>query len=63
MVLRLPKKQNPLISQGVFTLYGGEGGIRTPDTLLRYAPLAGECLRPLGHLSNMGAYRTYFLSI
>ncbi len=30
---------------------GGEGGIRTLDTLLRYTPLAGERLRPLGHLS------------
>src|SRR3990167_3508411 len=30
---------------------GGEGGIRTPDTLLRCTPLAGERLRPLGHLS------------
>ena len=30
---------------------GGEGGIRTPDTLVRYTPLAGERLRPLGHLS------------
>src|SRR3989338_7762207 len=31
--------------------YGGEGGIRTPDTLMRCTPLAGERLRPLGHLS------------
>ena len=30
---------------------GGEGGIRTRDTLLGYTPLAGERLRPLGHLS------------
>tara|TARA_R110000796_G_scaffold185697_1_gene302559 strand:- start:9535 stop:9885 length:351 start_codon:yes stop_codon:yes gene_type:complete len=30
---------------------GGEGGIRTRDTLLRYTPLAGERLQPLGHLS------------
>lgn len=30
---------------------GGEGGIRTLDTLLRCTPLAGERLRPLGHLS------------
>ena len=32
-------------------LRGGEDGIRTHDTLLRYTPLAGERLRPLGHLS------------
>ncbi len=31
---------------------GGEGEIRTLDTLLEYAPLARECLRPLGHLSR-----------
>ena len=32
--------------------FGGEGGIRTLDTgFSPYAPLAGECLRPLGHLS------------
>ena len=30
---------------------GGEGGIRTLDTLLTYTPLAGERLQPLGHLS------------
>ncbi|GBH11738.1 Transcription-repair coupling factor [Pseudomonas syringae pv. actinidiae] len=30
---------------------GGERGIRTPDTLLRCTPLAGERLRPLGQLS------------
>src|SRR6266478_3141169 len=32
--------------------FGGERGIRTLDTGFGpYAPLAGECLRPLGHLS------------
>ena len=34
-------------------LAGGERGIRTLDTpFWAYAPLAGECLRPLGHLSG-----------
>ena len=33
---------------------GGELGIRTPDTLLAYTRLAGEHLRPLGQLSNIG---------
>lgn len=28
---------------------GGDGGIRTLDTLLGYAHLANECLQPLGH--------------
>ena len=37
-------------------LRGGEKGIRTLDTtLLSYAPLAGEYLQPLGHLSAAGA--------
>jgi hypothetical protein len=33
--------------------YGGDAGIRTLDTGFGpYAPLAGECLRPLGHVSG-----------
>ena len=32
---------------------GGDAGIRTLDTGFGpYAPLAGECLRPLGHVSG-----------
>ncbi len=34
------------------TLTGGERGIRTLDELLAHTPLAGERLRPLGHLSG-----------
>lgn len=34
------------------SMNGGEEGIRTLDTLLTYTPLAGERLRPLGHLSG-----------
>ena len=30
---------------------GGDGGIRTLDALLAHTPLAGEHLRPLGHVS------------
>ena len=30
---------------------GGDGGIRTHDALLAHTPLAGEHLRPLGHVS------------
>ncbi len=33
-------------------LTGGEGGIRTLDGILSHTPLAGERLRPLGHLSS-----------
>lgn len=42
------KPKNDEISRG----NGGEDGIRTHDTLLTYTPLAGERLRPLGHLSG-----------
>ncbi len=35
-------------------LSGGDEGIRTLDTLLGYTPLAGERLRPLGHVSAAG---------
>ena len=35
------------------TVFGGEGGIRTLDTLLTYTPLAGERLQPLGHFSGL----------
>ena len=31
---------------------GGDGGIRTLDTLVGYAHLANECLQPLGHVST-----------
>ena len=31
---------------------GGEDGIRTHEALLEPTPLAGERLRPLGHLSG-----------
>ena len=36
---------------------GGEGGIRTLDELLTHTPLAGERLRPLGHLSEISPIR------
>src|SRR4051812_20664720 len=37
---------------------GGEGGIRTRGSLLSYARLASEYLRPLGHLSRYGVWRS-----
>jgi hypothetical protein len=48
----LSNKKSPIFRLGFLEFNGGEGGSRTPDTLLRYAPLAGECLRPLGHFST-----------
>ena len=35
----------------VIVVYGGEGGIRTLDTLLTYTHFPGVLLKPLGHLS------------
>ena len=33
---------------------GGDEGIRTLDGLMTHTPLAGERLRPLGHVSTAG---------
>ena len=39
------------------SLDGGDEGIRTLDTSFGpYAPLAGECLRPLGHISGLPVF-------
>ena len=35
---------------------GGDGGIRTLDTLNTYDDLANRCLQPLGHVSSAGAF-------
>jgi hypothetical protein len=43
--------KKPLKIRGLINNTGGDEKIRTSDTLLGYAPLAGECLRPLGHVS------------
>ena len=34
---------------------GGDEGIRTLDGLMTHTPLAGERLRPLGHVSERGS--------
>jgi hypothetical protein len=36
--------------------YGGDGGIRTLDTLNTYDDLANRCLQPLGHVSGVWAF-------
>ena len=42
---------------------GGEWGIRTLDTSFSsYAPLAGECLRPLGQFSEKEWWKCKILS-
>ena len=41
---------------------GGEGGIRTLDTLLTYTPLAGERLQPLGHFTYSYQLASYWIT-
>src|SRR5690554_4394224 len=45
-----PNKKPRHFCRGSFI--GGEGGIRTLDTLLTYTHLPGVLLQPLGHRSN-----------
>ena len=44
------KEKSPILRQGSFLLDGGEGGIRTLDTL-PYTHFPGVLLQPLGHLT------------
>ena len=44
-------------------VFGGERGIRTLDGILSHTPLAGERLRPLGHLSVMEPNYTRYWSL
>ena len=55
--LRSPNENAPF--RGRLHLDGGEGGIRTLDTLLTYTPLAGERLQPLGHFSKFSLLRLF----
>jgi hypothetical protein len=49
----IAEKKKALDNQGLIFIIGGDEGSRTLDTgLSPYAPLAGECLRPLGHVST-----------
>ena len=43
-------KKKPAYKCELFFKYGGEGGIRTPDTL-PYTHFPGVLLQPLGHLT------------
>ena len=43
-------KKKPVLSYELFLEYGGEAGIRTPDTL-PYTHFPGVLLQPLGHLT------------
>ena len=44
------RKKSPYFRTGSHLEYGGEGGIRTPDTL-PYTHFPGVLLQPLGHLT------------
>ncbi len=44
------RKKKPVLAYELFFKYGGEGGIRTPDTL-PYTHFPGVLLQPLGHLT------------
>ena len=47
------KTRRTCVHAGFRLASGGDGGIRTLDSgLCPNAPLAGECLRPLGHVSE-----------
>ncbi len=43
-------EKKPVLAYELFFKYGGEGGIRTPDTL-PYTHFPGVLLQPLGHLT------------
>ena len=45
-------KKKPVLSYELFFKDGGEGGIRTPDTL-PYTHFPGVLLQPLGHLTKL----------
>ena len=45
------RKKKLALSYELFFKYGGEGGIRTPDTL-PYTHFPGVLLQPLGHLTQ-----------
>ena len=57
----LPKTQKGPF--GTLNVFGGEGGIRTLDTLLTYTPLAGERLQPLGHFSKFCLFISFLMSL
>ena len=50
-------KKKPVLAYELFLEYGGEAGIRTPDTL-PYTHFPGVLLQPLGHLTILYCYLT-----
>ena len=47
-------KKKPVLAYELFLKYGGEAGIRTPDTL-PYTHFPGVLLQPLGHLTILSS--------
>ena len=54
-------KKKLALSYELFFKYGGEGGIRTPDTL-PYTHFPGVLLQPLGHLTKLFCYQTSWVA-
>jgi len=48
---RILKNKISIIINLLTAIIGGEGGIRTLDTLLAYTHFPGVLLQPLGHLT------------
>ncbi len=55
------RKKKLALSYELFFEYGGEGGIRTPDTL-PYTHFPGVLLQPLGHLTKLFCYQTSWVA-
>ncbi len=55
------RKKKLALSYELFFKYGGEGGIRTPDTL-PYTHFPGVLLQPLGHLTKLFCYQTSWVA-
>ncbi len=54
-------KKKLVLSYELFFKYGGEGGIRTPDTL-PYTHFPGVLLQPLGHLTKLFCCQTSWVA-
>ena len=54
-------KKKLVLSYELFFKDGGEGGIRTPDTL-PYTHFPGVLLQPLGHLTKLFCYQTSWVA-
>ena len=58
--LRIPLGAQQLAFFSSVFNFGGESGIRTHDTVMRYDGFQDRCLQPLGHLSEILPFITLF---